>query len=138
LRKSVPQYLSGRKKWKLTASHNAAKVSSAVDGNLGTRFDTGTAMVPGMWFQIELPETMEVSGLRLDSAGSALDYPSGFEVAVSVDGKSWSSPLVKGQGTQPLTEIYFNGVKAKLIKIVQTGRRPGKYWSIHDLQIYGK
>jgi len=138
LRKSVPQYLPGRKKWKLTASHNAGKVPSAVDGNLGTRFDTGTAMVPGMWFQIELPETMEVSGLRLDSAGSALDYPSGYEVAVSVDGKSWSSSLVKGQGTQPLTEIYFNGVKAKLIKIVQTGRRPGKYWSIHDLQIYGK
>jgi len=138
LRKSVPQYLPGRKKWKLTASHNAIKVSSAVDGNLGTRFDTATEMMPGMWFQIELPETMEVSGLRLDSAGSPLDYPSGYEVTVSVDGKSWSSPLVKGQGTQPLTEIYFSGVKAKLIKIVQTGRRPGKYWSIHDLQIYGK
>jgi len=67
-----------------------------------------------------------------------LDYPSGYEITVSVDGKSWSSSLVKGQGTQPLTEIYFSGVKAKFIKIIQTGRRPGKYWSIHDLQIYGK
>ena len=138
LRATVPQYLPDRKKWKLSASHNTGKVSSAVDGNLGTRFDTATAMVPGMWFQIELPETTEISGLRLDSAGSVLDYPSGYEVAVSVDGKSWSPPLVKGKGTHPLTEIYFSGVKAKLIKIVQTGRRPGKYWSIHDLQIYGK
>jgi hypothetical protein len=46
--------------------------------------------------------------------------------------------LVKGKGTHPLTEIYFSSVKAKFIKIIQTGRRPGKYWSIHDLQIYGK
>ena len=138
LRATVPQYLSDRKKWKLTASHNTGKVGSAVDGNLGTRFDTGAAMVPGMWFQIELPKAMEVSGLRLDSAGSVLDYPDGYEVSVSLDGKSWSPPLIKGKGTQPLTEIYFRGVKAKFIKIIQTGRRPGKYWSIHDLQIFGK
>jgi mono/diheme cytochrome c family protein len=138
LRATVPQYLPDRKKWKLSASHNTGKVGSAVDGNLGTRFDTATVMVPGMWFQIELPEAMDVSGLRLDSAGSVLDYPNGYEVAVSVDGKSWSPPLVKGKGTQPLTEIYFSGVKAKFIKIIQTGRRPGKYWSIHDLQIFGK
>ena len=138
LRATVPQYLPDRKKWKLSASHNTGKVGSAVDGNLGTRFDTATEMIPGMWFQIELPEVMEVSGLRLDSAGSVLDYPNGYEVTVSVDGKSWSSPSVKGKGTQPLTEIYFRGVKAKFIKIIQTGRRPGKYWSIHDLQIFGK
>jgi hypothetical protein len=134
----VPQYLSDRKKWKLTASHNTGKVGSAVDGNLGTRFDTGAAMVPGMWFQIELPKAMEVSGLRLDSAGSVLDYPDGYEVSVSLDGKSWAPPLVKGKGVQPLTEIYFRGIKAKFIKITQTGKRPGKYWSIHDLQIFGK
>ena len=138
LRATVPQYLLDRKKWKLSASHNTGKVGSAVDGNLGTRFDTGAVMVPGMWFQVELPKAMEVSGLRLDSAGSVLDYPDGYEVAVSVDGKSWSPPLIKGKGTQPLTEIYFRDVKAKFIKIIQTGKRPGKYWSIHDLQIFGK
>ena len=138
LRATVPQYLSDRKKWKLTASHNTGKVGSAVDGNLGTRFDTGAVMVPGMWFQIELPKAMEVSGLRLDSAGSVLDYPDGYEVSVSLDGKSWAPPLIKGKGVQPLTEIYFRGVKAKFIKITQTGKRPGKYWSIHDLQISGK
>ncbi len=38
------------------ASHNPGKVDSAVDGNLGTRFDTATEMIPGMWFQIEFPE----------------------------------------------------------------------------------
>ena len=59
LRAAVPQYFPDRKKWKFTASHNTGKAPAAVDGNAGSRFDTGTAMVPGMWFTIELPKAAE-------------------------------------------------------------------------------
>ena len=111
---------------------------AAVDGNAGSRFDTGTAMVPGMWFTIELPKAAEVSGLQLDSAGSPMDYPDGYEVRLSADGKGWSEPVAKGRGTGPVTEIYFKGAPARFIRIIQTGRRPGKFWSIHELQVYGK
>jgi len=138
LRAAVPQYLPARNKWKLSASHNAGKVRSAVDGNLGTRFDTATPMRPGMWFHIELPAATAVSGLRLDAAGSPGDYPRGYEVAVSMDGKNWSAAVAKGKATQPLVEILFNRVNAKHIRITQTGSTAGLYWSIHDLQIYGK
>ena len=138
LRAAVPQYFPDRKKWKFTASHNAGKAPAAVDGNVGSRFDTGTAMVPGMWFTIELPKAAEVSGLQLDSAGSPMDYPDGYEVRLSADGKGWSEPVAKGRGTGPVTEIYFNGAPARFIRIIQTGRRPGKFWSIHELQVYGK
>ncbi len=138
LRKAVPQYLGDRKKWKLTASHNRGKVGSAVDGNLGTRYDTGTPMRPGMWFQVELPAAQAVSGLRLNAAGSPGDYPRGYEVTVSMDGKNWSAAVAKGKGTQPMVEIFFDTVKAKHIRITQTGSTAGLYWSIHDLQIYGQ
>ena len=138
LRKVVPQYLGDRKKWKLTASHNSGKVGSAVDGNLGTRYDTATPMRPGMWFQVELPAAKAVSGLRLDAAGSPGDYPRGYEVTVSMDGKTWAAPVAKNKGTQPLVEIFFDHVKAKHIRITQTGSTAGLFWSIHDLQIYGQ
>ena len=138
LRKAVPQYLPERKKWKLSASHNSGKVGSAVDGNLGSRYDTATPMRPGMWFQVELPAAQAVSGLRLDAAGSSGDYPRGYEVTVSMDGKTWATPVAKGKGTQPLVEIFFDAVKAKHIRITQTGSTAGLYWSIHDLQIYGQ
>ena len=137
LRKSVPQYLRNRKQWKLSASHNAGKAGQAVDGNLGSRYDTGAYMRPGMWFQVDLPAAMEVSGLRMDAAGSRGDFPRGYSVTVSLDGKTWSAPVAKGAGTQPLTEVFFAGVKAKHIRITQTGQFR-LYWSIHDLQIYGK
>jgi mono/diheme cytochrome c family protein len=138
LRKAVPQYLPERKKWKLSASHNGGKVGSAVDGNLGSRFDTATPMRPGMWFQIELPAVKVVSGLRLDAAGSRGDYPRGYEVTVSMDGKTWAAPVAKGKDTQPLVEIFFDRVNAKHIRITQTGSTAGLFWSIHDLQIYGQ
>ena len=31
-------------------------------------YDTATPQVPGMWFQIELPEQTEIAGLELDAA----------------------------------------------------------------------
>ena len=138
LRGSVPRFLKERKQWKLTASHKPEATGSAVDGNLGTRFDTGSPMVPGMWFQVELPAAREVSGLRLDAKGSPQDYPDGYSISLSQDGKAWSKPVATGRGTGPVMEIFFQGAPAKFIKITQTGRRTGKYWSIHELQIYAK
>ena len=95
-------------------------------------------MVPGMWFAIDLPTVREVSGLQLETLASPMDYPDGYEVRVSTDGQTWSDPVAKGRGPGPMTEIYFKTVKARHIKITQTGRRPGKFWSIHELQVYGK
>ena len=93
-------------------------------------------MQPGMWFQIELPKAQLVRGLSLDSAGSALDYPGGYEVRVSDDGKKWSKVLASGSGSHPETEIAFAPVNARYIRVTQTGHRPGKFWSIHELGIF--
>ena len=136
LRSTLPQPIGNRKKWKLTASHNGNKVGEAIDGNRQTRFDTGTPQVPGMWFQIELPEAAEISQITLDTRGSNGDYPRRYEVRVSDDGKNWSEPVAKGRGKEPLTEIFFSPVNTKFIRITQTGRVNGLFWSIHELGLY--
>ncbi|MEC9348641.1 MAG: discoidin domain-containing protein [Planctomycetota bacterium] len=123
-------------KWKLTASHGGNAARSAIDGNPASRWATNTPMQPGMWFQIELPKAQLVRGLSLDSAGSALDHPAGYEVRVSEDGKQWSKVLASGSGSYPETEIAFAPVNARYIKLTQTGHRSGKFWSIHELGIF--
>jgi len=128
--------LGGGSKWKLTASHGGNATRSAIDGNPASRWATNTAMQPGMWFQVELPKAQLVRGLSLDSAGSALDYPVGYEVRVSDDGKKWSKVLASGSGSHPETEIAFAPVNARYIRVTQTGHRPGKFWSIHELGIF--
>ena len=91
-----------------------------------------------MWVQVELPALSGVNRILLDSGGSSRDYPRGYKVEASVDGKNWSKPLAKGSGQNPVTDIIFPTTKAKYLKITQTGLAPGLFWSIHEMQIYGK
>jgi mono/diheme cytochrome c family protein len=136
LHASLPQApLPNRKQWKLTASHNADKTGAAVDGSPGTRWDTGKFQVPGMWFQIELPRETAIAGLVLDSSGSANDYPRGYTVELSGDGKTWNPPVVTAKGARAVTEIEFPTAKTRYIRITQTGEVKGLFWSIHELDV---
>src|ERR1051325_1954812 len=100
LRNALPQApLTNRRQWKLAASHKPELLPKSVDGSVGTRWDTGKYQVPGMWFQIELPQETPIGGLLLDTTGSNNDYPRGFTVELSSDGKVWSPPVAKGQGS---------------------------------------
>lgn len=136
LRKLQPPMLSNEETWKLTASHNQGSVKAAVDHDIGTRWDTKASQTPGMWFQVELPKEAEIAGLVLNAGSSSGDYPRGYKVEVSSDGKNWGAkPVADGKGNNALTEISFAPVKAKFIKITQTGSVGGLFWSIHELQI---
>lgn len=127
-----------RKNWKLTASHNAASLGNAVDDNRKSRWDTGASQVPGMWFAIELPEPMRVLSLHLDTSGSNKDYPRGYQVHLSADGKEWGKPVAQGKGTGAETEIEISADQpARHIRVTQTGSVDGKHWSIHELTIKG-
>jgi mono/diheme cytochrome c family protein len=133
-----PPLIANRKKWKLTASHGANKLGGCVDGNGKSRYDTGASQVPGMWVKVELPSVCKVNRIQLDSQGSSRDYPRGYQVESSVDGKKWSEPLAIGVGKHPITDISFPTTQAKYLKITQTGRVNGLFWSIHEMQIFGK
>lgn len=135
LREAIPQYLTNRAKWKVSASHASDRAVRAIDGNWATRYETGVEQVPGMWFQIELPEAATVSGLYLDTTSSPRDYPRGYKVEISDDGKKWNKTIATGHGNARTTEINFAPVKTKFLRITQTGKARGLYWSIHELQL---
>ena len=118
------------------ASCNSGNAKNALDGNRGTRWDTGRGMKPGDWFVLDLGVENEVKGLTLDTTGSVNDYPRGYEVYVSFDGGNWGKPVVAGKGVKPITEIKFGKpVKTRFIKILQTGSSDSWHWSIHELKV---
>ena len=118
------------------ASRNDRAAGRALDGDLGTRWDTGRPMKPGDWFILDLGVESTVKGLALNSKNSSNDYPRGYEVYVSFDGGSWGKSVVTGKGTHPITEIKFNKpVRTRFIKIVQTGSSDDWFWSIHELSV---
>ncbi|MCP3696732.1 MAG: discoidin domain-containing protein, partial [Planctomycetaceae bacterium] len=121
-----------------TASHGGNKVSLAVDGNAGTRWDTAATQRPGMWFQITMPDPAQVLALTLDTRGSRDDYPRRYYVQTSLDGKTWGEKVAEGIGINPVTEIELNSPSpVSHIRITQTGSSSSKYWSIHELTIKG-
>ena len=124
--------------WTFTASHKAGGCKSAYDGNDGSRWDTGTEQKPGMWFAFDMGGEREISSLVLDCKKSSMDYPREWSVETSSDGKRWSQPIAKGTGTHPVTEIVIPPTKTRHLRISQHGRAPGKFWSIHQLEVYGK
>ncbi|WP_246146441.1 DUF7133 domain-containing protein [Rubripirellula lacrimiformis] len=133
-----PPPLADSSNWKLTTSHNVGNAAAAVDGNPKSRWDTGTTQKPGMWFAIELPEPIRLMSLTLDSTKSNDDYPRGYTVSVSSDGKTWSEPVAKGTGDAPMLEIEIDSAAPiQHIRIDQTGTSSNKYWSIHELAIKG-
>ena len=135
LRATLPQPLTNRKDWKLTASHKPADCVNAIDGKGETRYTTGVSQVPGMWFQVELPEEAALVGLQLESTKSPNDYPRGYKVELSNDGGAWKQ-VATGKGAGATTDIVFPAAKAKFVRITQTGSVAGNYWSIHELQFF--
>lgn len=130
-----PQPLTNRQSWVVTASHYGKSARLAVDGKPETRYETATEQVPGMWYQVELPQETSVCGLLLDATASPRDYPRGFEIKVSSDGKTWTGPVAAGRGNSRVMEIRFQPTNAKFVRVTQTGSVNGLFWSIHELQV---
>jgi len=119
----------------VTASHGAGEAGKAIDGDVKSRWTTGTPMRDGMWFQVDLGWELEVSRVVLDAASSAGDYARGYKVFVSSNPESWGAPVAEGEGEQALVEINCRPKRGRYVRILQTGATSGLYWSIHELKV---
>ena len=80
-----------------------------------------------------------VDRIVLDCRGSDGDYPRGYTVRVSGDGETWSDSGCTGVGTGPIVDADLPDVgPVRFVRIEQTGRTDGLWWSIHELQLYGQ
>jgi len=121
------------KKWKADASHNGREASRAFDRNAGSRWSSNHASEKGMWFTLDLGESLFISEVTLDTERSGGDTPNGYEVFTSSDGKNWSGPVAKGDGNTRGKTVIPLAVQTRHLKFVTTGGRPGLHWSIHEI-----
>jgi type 1 glutamine amidotransferase len=126
-----------RSGWTVTASPDV-EVTNAIDGNVATRWTTGTPQTHGQFFQIDLGTAQTFDGIALDSGNNSFesDHPRGYEVYVSSDAAGWEGPVASGTGKSPITEVIFPVRTARYIRILQTGSDPGYWWSIHEMNVY--
>jgi hypothetical protein len=122
-------------KWKANASHGGHDVPRAFDRKPETRWTTGRTSEKGMWFTLDLGESVYVSEVVLDTERSANDTPNGYEVFASTDGKAWTGPVAKGDGNHTKKTVIPLSVQTRHLKFVTTGSRGGLYWSIHEITV---
>lgn len=152
----VPQVLIPRENWKVTASHSAsARIGGTASPKSAFNFEgwtTGEQQREGMWFQVELPQPTTLTevhftappirrGWRPGSPPPIHTYPRGYEIQVSMDGKSWNQPIASGQCNEPENVIAFYPVKARYLRITQTGSVENEEekapWAMKELKVYG-
>lgn len=130
--------LGPRTDWIVNASHLPEDSWLAADGNNSTLWRTDSPQKPGHWFQISLKNDTEVSGIALDISCSPDEYPRGYSIETSLDGKSWKQ-AASGKNEKPLLEIPFpNPVKTRHIRVKQTGSAPSSHWSIAEVELFAK
>jgi glucose/arabinose dehydrogenase/mono/diheme cytochrome c family protein len=64
-----------------------------------------------------------------------LGFPREFQVQVSNDGTAWSDPVTRGTGGTTQTDIAFAPVRAKFVRITQTGTADAP-WTIQRLRLF--
>jgi mono/diheme cytochrome c family protein/glucose/arabinose dehydrogenase len=63
--------------------------------------------------------------------------PVEYSVEVSMDGTTWSAPAARGQGATPTTVIPIAPVRAKFVRVTQTGSaQRGELWGIAQVRVY--
>jgi mono/diheme cytochrome c family protein len=124
------------KTWTLTASHNQSACANAIDGKEDSRWDTNAVQADGMWFAFDMKEERVLNSITLRCEGSSDDYPRRYSVEVSADGESWNQIVAPTVGTSPVTDILFPSIKTRHVRITQLGQAEGKFWSIHQLEVF--
>ncbi|GAA5021429.1 glycoside hydrolase family 3 C-terminal domain-containing protein [Kitasatospora paranensis] len=110
--------------------------ANMLDGATTTRWSTGTPMAAGQTVTVDMGAAHRVDKVTLDAAGSAGDYPRGYQLLLSADGTTWGSPVATGSGTAPLVTIGFPAQTARYLRVVQTGSA-SSWWSIAEFNAYG-
>ncbi|MDQ0289985.1 ThuA domain-containing protein [Oligosphaera ethanolica] len=138
----VPEFAASsnldRSAWKLSADKNPGALAKAIDGDTNSRWDSAGPQRPGCWFAIDLGAEYQLRSITLNATRSANDFPRGFRVDVSTDGKNWDGPVGMGHGENAITTIPLLPNKARMLKITLTDAVDPYYWSIHEIDVTGR
>ena len=122
--------------WIASGSATGDPPPNALDGNIGTRWSTSAGQAPNQFFQVDMLAAKTFTQITLDAAGSAQDYPRGYQVFVSNDGVNFGTAIATGAPTTPLVTITFAAQTARYIKVVQTATLASNWWSLYEFNVY--
>jgi len=135
----IPKVMFPQDNWKVTASSTALQgVGSTKDPTYAFSYKgwrSETAQVPGMWFQIELPNPGDLTEIQFDSGEK--EFPEKYLVSVSEDGNNWRK-VAEGRGIQGNNGISWKDrSKAKFVRM-EIVEGSENVWAMRKLRLYSR
>ncbi len=107
--------------------------ANLVDGDLATRWSSGTGQSVGMSLSVDLGRAQTFDQISLDSGTSVGDYLRRYVVQVSDDGSSWRD-VARGPGRTGEMIIALPPTTTRYLRLVSDASS-GSWWSIHELNL---
>lgn len=132
--------VSDKVQYRATASHNNVQrgpdnVNQAIDGKPETRWSSRQVQQPGMWFVLDLQAVQTVRGVLAEHGEAAKDdYPRGYVVSVSQDGRRWAE-VAREPDNAGYIDIRFSARPIRYIRFEQTGQAERHWWSISHIRL---
>jgi hypothetical protein len=134
------------KSWGVISNYNGREARWAIDGDPFTRWTSLKSQEPGMFFQTDLGGDFQVNGFSLFLGSSLNDYPRVLKVLSSLDGENWQEVQASSHSDYAFYRdclykkvLYrIDPVRARYLRLMETGADPSYWWSIYDLKVFGK
>jgi hypothetical protein len=144
-RASVPGERLAAAGWHAVASAGAELAARAIDGDGRTRWDTRGPQRQGTWFELDLGRLERVGAVRLTLGPSRDDFPRGYRVEISGDGRSWTTVTEVARRVLPIAAFLqpgppsvaavFAARPCRFLRITTLGDDPTYYWAIHEVEV---
>jgi uncharacterized protein (DUF608 family) len=113
----------------------------AFDGDPETKWTTGRALQPGDSFTLDMAAPQRIAKLVLDNEKSPGDYPMGYRLEASTDGRTWKT-IARATAEQTIASMHDNALPirftprtARYLRVTSTG---GHYnwFTVNELSVY--
>jgi glucosylceramidase len=109
--------------------------ANAADGDASTRYSTGAAQTPGQYLQLDFGKQIPAREVVVDTGVSLGDYPRGYSVQVSTDGRNWATVVADGHGAGQFTTVDLPGRPIRFVRMTLTAAATS-WWSVADVRAY--
>ncbi|WP_405770740.1 discoidin domain-containing protein [Streptomyces sp. NBC_00080] len=122
--------------WSATASSTGAgsSTANAFDGDLTTRWTSGTPQASGQWFQLDQGSPQWFNQIVMDVGTSTGDSAASFVVQTSNDASTWKT-VANGEAKGDLVTANFPIVQARYARVTLQAAS-AKWWSIAEFRVF--
>ena len=135
----VPKALPPQDNWVATASSTALQgVGSTKDPSYAFGYKgwkTETSQEPGMWYQVELPDSHDLAEIQFDAGKE--EFPLAFTVSISPNGNNWTE-VAKGTGHSGVNNLRWKSDESVRFIKIESSEKGEKPWAMRNLIIYSR